>query len=259
MPGSSSAFDPDGNEIVFEESRHKYYSPAVNGRPQVDYVSGTSLIHRYCNSFEKKKNLIASKVAGKRGISVEDVIAEWDRNRDEACAFGTRVHETCEDVLLGRTTFRNEPKSDKEKRTFDQAKAMAEKIKSRVDVVAVEKIIFDIDLKIAGTADLLVRNRETGGLVILDWKTNQSIDMVNSYGDKMDGVLSQMDDCNFNVYSLQLSLYEYLMRKRGFVPDIPMKKAIVHVTETEGRMVQCADYGMQVRDVIIDWLSKKSC
>ena len=262
MPGSSNAFDFEGNEIIFEESNHKYYSPATENHPYVEYVSGTSLIHRYANSFEKKKTSIAERVAAKRNITADEVIAEWDRNRDEACAFGTRVHETCEDVLLGKSVFRNSPQSEKEARTMEQAKILAGRIKEKMEIVAVEKILFDINLKIAGTADLIVRNPHNGELFLLDWKTNQTIDMSNQYGEKMSGIFSYMDECNFNTYSLQLSLYEYIIKKRKFLPlgTQPIKKYLLHVTENEGKAIRCADFGIEVRDLIIDWLSApRSC
>lgn len=260
MPGSSRAFDFEGNEIIFEEAKHKYYSPKTDKHPYVEYISGTSLIHRYANSFEKKKDMIAAKVAEKRNITAAEVIAEWNKNRDEACVFGTRVHETCEDVLLGRSTFRNTPQSDVEARTMEQAKILASRIKSKMEIVAVEKILFDIDLKIAGTADLIARNPQNGELFIMDWKTNKSIDMTNAYGEKMSGVFSYLDECSFNTYSMQLSLYEYIMIKRKFVVNDrrPIRKLLLHVTETSGNVIPCANFNMEIRDLIIDWLSKSS-
>lgn len=50
---------------------------------------------------------------------------------------------------------------------------------------------------------------------IRDFKTNEEIKMNNSF-QKMKSFLSHLDDCEFNHYSLQLSLYAYIFQSYGY-------------------------------------------
>jgi ATP-dependent exoDNAse (exonuclease V) beta subunit len=74
-----------------------------------------------------------------------------------------------------------------------------------------EFILYSKELGIAGTIDLLVKNID-GSYDIYDWKTSKKIEM-NPYRGKC-GILGPaltVGDCNFNHYSLQLSLYRYIL------------------------------------------------
>lgn len=253
MPGSSKAVDYYGNEIIFEEDGHKYWSP---NHEDVKYVSATTFVHSFAKPFDSMG--MAEKVAKKRGITAAEVIKEWDFVRDSACKFGTRVHETCEDVLKSATSFRNQPRDEKELRVMEQGKAMASKILKTYEIVAVEQILFDITLGISGTADLIVKSPKTNSLVILDWKTNASIDKTNKYGDTMLKCVAHLSDCNFNHYSLQLSLYEYILKKRRFFSNYSydgIQRAIIHLTEDNAEIMLTPDYGKEIRDMVICKLS----
>ncbi len=253
MPGSSKAVDYFGNEIIFEEDGHKYWSP---NHEDVKYVSATTFVHSFAKPFDSVG--MAEKVAKKRGIAAAEVIKEWDDKREASCEFGTRVHETCEDVLKSASVFRNQPRNDKEFRVMEQGKAMASKILRSYEIVAVEQILFDITLGIAGTADLIVLSPKTKSIVILDWKTNASIDKESKYGDRMLKCVSHLSDCNFNHYALQLSLYEYILRKRRFFANLSydrIQRAIIHLTETESEIMLTPDYGLEIRDMVIEKLT----
>jgi len=86
-------------------------------------------------------------------------------------------------VLLGRER-RNKPENEKERLTFEQGALMANAFRSSLDILAVEKIVFNpyLPTPIAGTIDLLARSRKNGDILILDWKTNKSIDTENKWG-----------------------------------------------------------------------------
>ena len=75
-----------------------------------------------------------------------------------------------------------------------------------------EIIIYSEALAIAGTIDLIVKNNVTGEYDIFDWKTSKKIE-TTSYGNKMGTheVTKDVMDCNFYHYSLELSLYRYIL------------------------------------------------
>lgn len=226
MPACSKQRNPRGVEIVFTEEDHRYAS-VIDGRERV-YVSVTQFIHRFFPEFDPDGK-IAERCAIKSGRTVEEVRAEWDRNCQTACALGTKIHETCEDTLLGRD-LRNVAENDNERQLMASAVAMAEKIRANMDIVGIEQIVFDERLGLAGTVDLLARSKKDGALWILDHKTNRSIDTENPFGHYALDPIHHVPDLNYYHYALQLNLYDRLMREAGYCTRAePIKKAILHI------------------------------
>ena len=85
------------------------------------------------------------------------------------------------------------------------------KLKSDIDILS-EVIVYSTELSIAGTVDILAKDNSTGLYEIIDWKTSKKIEMV-SYNQKMGTheITKNIMDCNFYHYSLQLSLYRYIL------------------------------------------------
>ena len=87
-------------------------------------------------------------------------------------------------------------------------------------------------LKVSGQIDLLI----VDGLdiTIIDWKTNQKIDKQSFYDKNrksnvmMKHPLNNLQDCNFNHYQLQLSLYAYMLQQINPLYNIKHLK-IVHI------------------------------
>lgn len=237
MPSCSRAKNPKGQEIEFFEDSHVYKS-TVDGQELV-YTSATEFIHSFFKPFDADR--IAPFVARKRGLTVEAVKKEWEQNRDQACVFGTRTHEVCEDVVLGRE-IRNTPGDSREALTFDSAKKIAGKLREQVEILGVEKIVFSPRLRIAGTIDLLARSRKTGRILILDWKTNNKIDSSNKYGEFGLDPIKNVPDCNYWHYALQLSLYESLLKTEGYIGmNEKVKRFIIHLTQAGHQFYELPD------------------
>jgi len=49
---------------------------------------------------------------------------------------------------------------------------MSRKIKDRLDIIGVEKIVFDEQLQLAGTIDFLGKSKKDGTYIIIDHKSN---------------------------------------------------------------------------------------
>jgi len=226
MPACSRQRNPRGVEVVFTEEDHKYTS-VIDGRELV-YVSATQFIHRFFPVFDADGK-VAERCAAKSGKTVDEIHAEWAENCKIACELGTKIHETCEDTLLGRN-LRNSPSNENERLLMASAVAMSREILDGMDIVGVEQIVFDERLGIAGTIDLLARSKKDGALWILDHKTNKSIDMENPFGNFALPPIQHVPDLNYYHYSLQLNLYDRLLHEAGYCPkDEKIKKAILHI------------------------------
>ena len=240
MPSCSKAKHPSGVEILFEEESHRY-SSVLNGR-EIEYTSGTTFVHKFFPEFDPDGKIL-ERCALKEGKTPMQLKKEWDDNRDASCRFGTRCHEICEDVLLARKR-RNEPENEKERLTFEQGAQMANAFRTQLDILAVEKIVFNpfLPRPIAGTIDLLARSRKDGSVLILDWKTNKSIDRENKWNKFGLDPISDVPDLNLYHYGLQLSLYQYLLTLGKYVPvGSKFKRAIIHLTETGHEIIQLPD------------------
>ncbi len=77
-----------------------------------------------------------------------------------------------------------------------------------------EVIVYSKELGIAGTIDILMMDKKSGEYVLIDWKTSKRIDKSSFNGKK--GIKKEsctIDDCKYNHYALQLSLYRYILEK----------------------------------------------
>ena len=255
MPGSSKAKHPSGVEIEFFEDTHKYVS-VINGE-EINYQSGTTFIHHFFPAFDADGK-IAERCATKEGCTVEEIKAKWAQAGKEASTLGTKVHECCEDIVLGKTEneLRNKPDNPKEEKMIANAIKMAKRFYNGLDILGVEKIVFSPSLKIAGTIDLFARSKKDGTYLVLDWKTNKSIDVEDKWNTHALGPISHLPGTNFIQYSGQLNLYQYLLKKEGYVlRDAKFKRYLIHVTEQDANLIEVPDMQLEIRDMFISWMS----
>jgi len=120
----------------------------------------------------------SERKAKERGVTPDIILAEWDAKRQASLEKGNRIHAYIEDLIAGETskdiTFDpflplNEDARLPEQTAFD---LFWKQMEHKVVVEAVEWIIGDAELGIAGTADSLLFSADTGCYHLWDWKTN---------------------------------------------------------------------------------------
>lgn len=254
MPGESRSRNPSGIEIVFTEADHKYAS-IINGK-EVVYTSGTTLVSEYFKKFDAEK--FAPLTAKKLNMTTEAVKEMWKKKGEDASRFGTRCHEFCEDILLGREP-RNTPENVREESTFKFTKPFVEAVARKYKVVSPEMVVFDTRTRIAGTIDLFARSRTQPDLYfIFDWKTNEKLDRDNKYGDTGLWPIHHFPDSPYHHYTLQLNLYEYILKYGGYIPrNSIVKKALFWIGPRKPEAIVIEDAQLEVRDILIDFLSKR--
>lgn len=294
MPGTSKATNPRGYTIEFDEASHTYHTKLTRGMMtttgavvrggaepfsgvgnvapaedpnellgKVYYVSGTKVIHHFFPPFDPDGKIAANK-AKKMGITVDELKFQWKQKSAAACAMGTRIHETCEDVLhgrrdlLGKWEFRNKPQSIHEQKLMAAGFSAAQKVLQAMEVVGIEQIVFDLDCQIAGTIDLLCRDKSDPNLWwVLDWKSNEKIEFHNRFGVHGLHPIEHLEDCNGTHYALQLSLYEFLLRIGKYIPhDAKVRRGIFHLTDDGPRFYELPDLSIEIRDMVIAMLEQ---
>lgn len=255
MPGSSKAKHPNGYTIEFFEDSHKYVS--IIDDQEITYVSGTQFLHKFFPPFDADGE-IARRCAAKEGCTVEEIREKWAKAGREASTLGTKVHECCEDIELGRNELRNVPSCMKEKKMIEHATKMAKKFYNGLDILGVEKIVFSPSLKIAGTIDLFARSRKDGSYLIIDWKTNKSIDIEDKWNKFAFSPIEHLHDTNYVHYSGQLNLYQYILKRERYVPkDAIFKMYLCHVTEEDAKLIEVHDMQSEIKDMVISYLTEE--
>jgi len=192
-------FNPD---ITLERDSHRYI---LSTNPDLEFISATTFISQFFEKFEAEK--IAKKLVSVSpkymGMTVDEVLAMWK----ESANHGTIVHEELEEYILNKSPL-TEPKAVQGMNWLNKYK-----MKSNFEIYP-EVIIYSEELKISGTVDLLLHDKNSNQWIIMDWKTSKKID-TKSYKNKR-GILpasSNIEDTKFNHYALQLSLYRYLLEE----------------------------------------------
>lgn len=247
MPSCSTAKNPKGVEILFEEKYHKYTS--IINEKEIVYTSGTTFVNKFFPKFDPNGDILL-RTARKRGIPPQVLKHEWDEKRINSCLFGTKIHETCEDIFNGQP-LRNTPKNERERFCMEVAKKAAGKLLETADIVDVEKIVFDSDLMIAGTMDVLVKSKKDGRIWIVDWKTNEKIEVENTYNKFGLKPIEHIPDTNYEHYALQLNLYEYILKQAGYIDKkMDIGKCIIHITDSGSKTYVMHDRQKEIKDMI---------
>jgi ATP-dependent exoDNAse (exonuclease V) beta subunit len=166
------------------------------------------------------------------------------------------MHETIEDVLQ-KNKFRNIAENEEEQRRFNNAIAIAKKLDERLDILGIEKIVFDVDLALAGTIDLFGQSKKTGEYIIVDHKSNADLGLDNKYKSFALDPISHIPDTNFGHYQIQLNLYQYLLKYGGYVPkDAKFKMYLNHVTSDFVNLIEAPDRQNEIKDMMIEYLLK---
>lgn len=235
MPATATATHK-GSTLIFTEHDHKY---VIQNSPSV-MVSSTGFIHHYFPEFDA--DTVSMKVAKKNNPNLNQseldnfargLRSNWKANADQACAFGTKIHETCED-FLGNQPYRNMAMTQKELNVMNLGINKCHELLTRYELIDQEMMVFSEKYNLCGTIDLLMRDKVTGVVWILDWKTNKEIKTFNNWQKGLDPI-KHLQDCNFNHYSLQLNLYQRILADEGYFPEGTVyNRAIIHLHEELG-------------------------
>ena len=188
------------NDISLNKETHVY---SLKDKPHVLFKSVTTFIGSFFDEFNPPKvaeKLIRTNIKYMH-YTPEQLMREWT----EAADYGTLVHEEIENYINFKTPM-------KEKKSVNGAEWLEKYcINSDFEIYS-EVMVYSEELGLAGTIDLLLFDKNSSKYSIMDWKTSKRISM-RAYKNKKGThhLTSHIDDCNFNHYSLQLSLYKYIL------------------------------------------------
>lgn len=207
--------------LIFEPIAHKYF---IKEHPEITLTSVSKLIEKVKPKFDSDK--WSEKKAKERGITKEEILEEWRVIKETALIKGTKYHNEYEANLL-------KDKKTHPSVTDEQGFKKAHNLKSLESGVHPELILYNLQYEIVGTADIVeIFSDKT--FILSDHKTSKSIDFKGfmkfdpidkrKHEVKMLSPLSHLGDCNGNHYSIQLSLYAWMLEQFGY----KCKELILH-------------------------------
>ena len=179
-------------------------------------ISVTTFYAQYENEFNEQE--MAEKTANKYNKSIEEILEEWHYKRDFSCEKGTTIHEYIQSLFSGnkyqKLIFDGSEKFLKAvDKCQNQANNFYNDYKKRLEHLADEYTVGSEEYDIASNIDHLFRNKLTGGLVLVDYKTNKEMTGYNkqAYKKSMKLPLQNLNDDAIHHYYIQLSIYKYLV------------------------------------------------
>lgn len=261
--------DKENEEAVFFDDTHEYYEKKTGRKG----ISVTTLIGEYEQPFDGdfwasykaleqlmdmqtwiqiKKVLLSTKKFDHRYITKfnipeeeflkkkQEILDSYEEKKRIACERGTKIHAAIEESLY---------KKDPSIKKFG--------IGGYLDVyegnysrelkngVYPEYMISysDDDIFLIGQVDLLIIDSKE--VIIQDHKTNSKIDMKSYYNQntkqsvKMKYPLNNLDDCNYMHYTMQLSIYAWMVQQ--IHPDYKIKRLALHWIDHDNneKFIEC--------------------
>lgn len=227
-----SAFD----HIKFIQTGHSYKAYGVK------LTSVTTKINSLKPEIDWDQK--AADIARREGVPAYGIKKTWNKSRQEGLERGTWVHEYIRADLL-QLDYTPQPLTS-EMLAYDSLRQTVE----LGEVVACEWVVGDVGLGVAGTLDALFYT--AGAYHLWDWKTGKEFRLKDLYkGPRLKAPFDDLDDCEIERYSLQVSLYRLLVERHAGVEIATAK--IVHFPRDGGYSIYDAkDY----RERLLGWLEK---
>lgn len=201
------------NEVIYYDEPHKYYL----GDKQL--ISVTTILHKYQEEFNED---YWSKIkANEHRITQREILRAWQFINKKGTIKGSTIHDYVENLFLNKVfnypkqLILNEFGFDPVLTEYNITKKHVDRFHSdvmgKLIPIRTEMIVYDRESLIGGMLDILFYNVRAGEFQIWDNKTNKKITLKTER--RLKDELYILDDSDLTIYSLQLSLYKYIIEK----------------------------------------------
>jgi len=193
------------NEVYLRKEDHKYFDS--KGKT---YSSVSHVLNSVEEGFDAEK--ISRQVAGKgkyAGMTADQVKAQWKGIGTDSANHGTSIHDALEHF------GKNYELKEEHTHLMPMVQSIIGDYRPYKKVHD-ECVLYHPDYMIAGTADKILEINTRKNIVdIEDYKTNNRKGIVyfNEFNKFKLHPVSHLSDCNFNRYTLQMSIYGLMYEK----------------------------------------------
>ena len=246
--------------ITFREDDHVYFinegllefkeCTEVND----SYTSVTTYIHTLFPVFDPdkviKKMMSSPNWHSNRyyGMKPKEIKTMWNESAQKASNNGTKMHADIESYL-------NQQRVTNDSREYEYFLKFIKKISSSLNIFRTEWMIWDSDFKICGSIDAVFKTPD-GEYHIYDWKRSKEIKKFNRFQRGTHHLTSDMDDCNYNHYTLQLNIYKYILEKNYGIKIKSISIAVFHPKNLNYRVYKVRDEQELVHNLMKDRIAQ---
>lgn len=189
-------------DVNFIKSSHQYFAH------DQEFISVSSFLNTFVDP--QDWDALSIDLAKKQKTTPEELRELWNIRKDFSIVRGTEFHLYVHKYLSENKKIRTVTPIFKEIQLFH--KFWDKKNKDRYIIIDTELIVCCKKIRLAGTIDCLVLNKNTGKIYLLDWKTNRTI-YQDGTGKFFLEPLSHLPNSDLHKYSLQLNMYRYLLEQ----------------------------------------------
>jgi hypothetical protein len=251
------------NKIKFHDDIHKYYLEDKN------LISVTTILHKYQHEFDTY--YWSDRKKDELGMTQEQVIAYWKALNIKSQIKGSAVHNYAE-LLYNNKIYKYDDNLTMEKLGIENHQILSSRgektikeefeiVKTYVDnfykdsyrkliPIKTEFVVFDEEWELAGMMDILFWNTKKQCFQIWDWKTNKKLNKVSEYNTKLKRVVSHLDDCEFEIYSLQLTTYKRIIERNTNIKIDGCYIVWVNEVNENYKVIQCNDYSTEINMIM---------
>jgi len=251
------------NEIKFHDDIHKYYLGDKN------LISVTTILHKFQEEFDS--NYWSNIKKDELKMTQDGVIRYWKALNIKSQIKGSAVHNYIE-LLYNNKVYKFDDTSVLKELGLDNYKILEERgegrikdefniVKTYVDnfyndsfgkliAIKTEFIVFDREWELAGMMDMLFWNVTKQSFQIWDWKTNKELNKTSKYNTKLRKTVSHLDDCEFEIYSLQLSTYRRILERNTNIKIEDCYIVWFNEVNDNYKIIKCNDYSMEINMIM---------
>ena len=202
------------NDVTFFDEPHKYFVD------RKELISVTTIIHKYQEEFNEE--YWSNYKSEQFSIDQKEILRAWEFINKKGTIKGSAIHDYAENLFQNKKyeypkeLILKEFGFDPVHREYEITKKHVDKFykdsHSRLIPIRTEFVVYDRESLIAGMLDMLFWNVKYKVLQLYDWKTNKdfTFEMKSRH---LLGDLFMLEDCDLELYSLQLDLYKYIIEK----------------------------------------------
>lgn len=209
------------DRITFYDNDHSY---KIDGEPSAK-VSVTGLVNTVKEKFDEEK--WAGIKAKEMGITPEEMKLLWKKNNQMATYQGSTLHNYIDNYYQNKVKPYNRDLAKAilgdvlHDMMYKNLKVLVKQFNNfytdtseYILPIKNEFVVGDLgDTRICGMLDMLAYNTLSESFEIFDFKTNKRFSVESEFEKKLLPPVEHLDECEFNIYSLQLSLYKIFIQK----------------------------------------------
>lgn len=234
------------DQITFYDDKHSY---KINGEPSAK-LSVTGLVNTVKEPFDEDK---WSKIKAKEfGCTPEEIKLVWKKNNQMSTYQGSTLHNYIDNYYQNKVKPYNRVLAESilgqtlHDIMYKNLKVLVKQFNNfytdtseYILPIKNEFVVGDLgDTRICGMLDMLAYNTSTEQFEIFDFKTNKEFNEKSRFNKKLLPPINHLDDCELNIYSLQLSLYKIFIQKYTDIKINKLKVVWFSVNNNDYKIIE---------------------